>query len=89
VANDIEMGFKNKILLGFFGFMYWMRDCAILADSGMLKDFDESRRMSVVNELWNDLRRVREEAPLVHNITNFVVMNNTANGVSRRVRLPS
>lgn len=31
----------------------------------MLKDFDEARRMSVVEDLWNDLRRVREEAPLV------------------------
>ena len=32
-------------------------------------------------ELWNDLVKVRKSAPLVHNITNFVVMNNTANAL--------
>jgi hydroxyethylthiazole kinase len=42
----------------------------------------------VVDELWNDLRRVREEAPLVHNITNFVVMNNTANALLAVGALP-
>ena len=31
--------------------------------------------------IWNDVVRVREDAPLVHNITNFVVMNNTANAM--------
>lgn len=31
--------------------------------------------------LWNDLEKVRADAPLVHNITNFVVMNNTANAL--------
>lgn len=31
--------------------------------------------------LWEHVRRVRETSPLVHNITNFVVMNNTANAV--------
>ncbi len=30
---------------------------------------------------WADVARVRETAPLVHNITNFVVMNNTANAL--------
>jgi len=29
----------------------------------------------------NDLQEVRDKAPLVHNITNFVVMNNTANAL--------
>jgi hydroxyethylthiazole kinase len=29
--------------------------------------------------IWEDLRRIREEKPLVHNITNYVVMNTTAN----------
>ncbi len=42
----------------------------------------------MVDELWNDLRRVREEAPLVHNITNFVVMNNTANALLAIGALP-
>jgi hydroxyethylthiazole kinase len=54
----------------------------------MLKPFDGARRKSVVDELWNDLRRVREEAPLVHNITNFVVMNNTANALLAVGALP-
>lgn len=31
--------------------------------------------------IWSDLQRLREAAPLVHNITNFVVMNNTANAL--------
>ena len=32
-------------------------------------------------DLWKRLSAVRERAPLVHNITNFVVMNNTANAL--------
>lgn len=32
-------------------------------------------------DLWKRLNAVREQAPLVHNITNFVVMNNTANAL--------
>lgn len=31
--------------------------------------------------LWTLIVRVRDKAPLVHNITNFVVMNNTANAL--------
>ena len=31
--------------------------------------------------VWSDLQAVRKQAPLVHNITNFVVMNNTANAL--------
>ncbi|GAB4050070.1 hydroxyethylthiazole kinase [Spirosoma litoris] len=31
--------------------------------------------------LWTDLTQIRNQAPLVHNITNFVVMNNTANAL--------
>ena len=34
-----------------------------------------------VQDLCNDLQKVRDTAPLVHNITNFVVMNNTANAI--------
>jgi hydroxyethylthiazole kinase len=30
---------------------------------------------------WNDIQKIRAEAPLVHNITNFVVMNTTANAL--------
>ena len=33
------------------------------------------------NLLINDLNLIREKSPLVHNITNYVVMNNTANGL--------
>lgn len=31
--------------------------------------------------LCRDLKRIRDEAPLVHNITNYVVMNTTANAL--------
>ncbi len=31
--------------------------------------------------VWRSLKAVRERAPLVHNITNYVVMNNTANAL--------
>jgi len=34
-----------------------------------------------VNNLCDDLQHVRAKSPLVHNITNFVVMNNTANAL--------
>jgi len=34
-----------------------------------------------VKDLCDDLHRVRSQAPLVHNITNYVVMNNTANAL--------
>ncbi len=37
--------------------------------------------MTTREELINDLKRVREQSPLVHNITNYVVMNNTANAL--------
>lgn len=30
---------------------------------------------------WQDLERIRSRAPLVHNITNYVVMNTTANAL--------
>ncbi|WP_234735063.1 hydroxyethylthiazole kinase [Tellurirhabdus bombi] len=31
--------------------------------------------------IWNDLEQIRSQAPLVQSITNFVVMNNTANAL--------
>lgn len=31
--------------------------------------------------IWKDIEKIRENAPLVHNITNYVVMNNTANAL--------
>lgn len=31
--------------------------------------------------LWEHIKQVREQAPLIHNITNYVVMNNTANAL--------
>ena len=34
-----------------------------------------------LKQLVNDLNLIREKSPLVHNITNFVAMNNTANGL--------
>lgn len=35
----------------------------------------------MVTTLWNNILLVREKSPLVHNITNYVVMNNTANAL--------
>jgi hydroxyethylthiazole kinase len=37
--------------------------------------------MTDKNQLITDLNRVRETSPLIHNITNYVVMNNTANAL--------
>jgi hydroxyethylthiazole kinase len=37
---------------------------------------DESQSM-----IWRDIQRIRAESPLVHNITNYVVMNTTANSL--------
>lgn len=34
-----------------------------------------------VDAIYSDLISVREQSPLIHNITNFVVMNNTANAL--------
>ncbi|HOA36180.1 MAG TPA: hydroxyethylthiazole kinase [Bacillota bacterium] len=31
--------------------------------------------------IWADVVKIREEAPLIHNITNYVVMNSTANAL--------
>jgi hydroxyethylthiazole kinase len=31
--------------------------------------------------VWQDIERIRQQSPLVHNITNYVVMNSTANAL--------
>ena len=31
--------------------------------------------------IWEDVRKIRQQAPLVHNITNYVVMNSSANAL--------
>lgn len=31
--------------------------------------------------VWSDVQQIRNQAPLIHNITNFVVMNTTANAL--------
>lgn len=33
------------------------------------------------DKIWNDVERIRATSPLIHNITNFVVMNNSANAL--------
>ena len=33
------------------------------------------------NTIWKDIEKIRARAPLVHNITNYVVMNTTANAL--------
>jgi hydroxyethylthiazole kinase len=37
--------------------------------------------MDPVTSIWRDVQAIRAEAPLVHNITNYVVMNTTANAL--------
>lgn len=34
-----------------------------------------------VESIWNDLQAIKEKSPLIHNITNYVVMNSTANAL--------
>ena len=34
-----------------------------------------------MSKLWDNLSKIRAEAPLIHNITNYVVMNTTANAL--------
>ncbi|MEA1971399.1 MAG: hydroxyethylthiazole kinase, partial [Thermodesulfobacteriota bacterium] len=33
------------------------------------------------NDIWLDIEKIRETSPLIHNITNYVVMNSTANAL--------
>jgi hydroxyethylthiazole kinase len=33
------------------------------------------------DKIWSIIEKIREKSPLVHNITNYVVMNNTANAL--------
>ena len=35
----------------------------------------------IPQSIWADVEKIRSQAPLVHNITNYVVMNNTANAL--------
>ena len=37
--------------------------------------------MITIEKLKKDLNSVREQSPVIHNITNYVVMNNTANAL--------
>jgi hydroxyethylthiazole kinase len=37
--------------------------------------------MITIDTTWSDVQQVRERGPLVHNITNYVVMNSTANAL--------
>ena len=34
-----------------------------------------------IDSIWRDILTIREKSPLIHNITNYVVMNNTANAL--------
>ena len=37
--------------------------------------------MITSNQIWQDIENIRSQAPLIHNITNYVVMNTTANAL--------
>lgn len=41
----------------------------------------KNETMIDISAIGRDLRLIKERSPLVHNITNFVVMNNTANAL--------
>ncbi|WNG37799.1 hydroxyethylthiazole kinase [Archangium violaceum] len=41
----------------------------------------EELAVDLISGVWESLKAVRERSPLVHNITNYVVMNNTANAL--------
>jgi hydroxyethylthiazole kinase len=41
----------------------------------------ETANQDHASAVWRDIERIRAEAPLVHNITNYVVMNTTANAL--------
>jgi hydroxyethylthiazole kinase len=51
----------------------------VVSDSGFAVR-EESMELSSI-EIWNSLKTIRIQAPLVHNITNYVVMNITANAL--------
>ncbi len=38
-------------------------------------------RSDIFDRIWGDITAVREQSPLVHSLTNLVVMNNTANAL--------
>ena len=37
--------------------------------------------MITANDIWLDIEKIRKASPLIHNITNYVVMNSTANAL--------
>ena len=42
----------------------------------------EINKMKIsTSAIWDDIKAIRKDAPLVHNITNYVVMNTTANAL--------
>ena len=56
----------------------------------VLSGVDQTRRLMYTVEhvmsinaqsIWSDVVKIREKSPLVHNITNYVVMNSTANAL--------
>ncbi len=59
----------------------------VLTENKKFSDFrsgtDKKENTMNINpaSIWNDLDTIRKNAPLVHNITNYVVMNNTANAL--------
>lgn len=47
----------------------------------MTRAHERHRHPRTAADVWHAVARVREQAPLVHNITNYVVMNTTANAL--------
>jgi hydroxyethylthiazole kinase len=43
--------------------------------------FKTEGQMQHISGVWEDVQKIRAQAPLVHNITNYVVMNSSANAL--------
>jgi hydroxyethylthiazole kinase len=48
---------------------------------GECRHFFMGKIMITAKQIWDDVQSIRAKAPLVHNITNYVVMNTTANAL--------
>jgi hydroxyethylthiazole kinase len=53
--------------------------CARVAQPATIEDVENHSDRA--DGIWADIQRIRAEAPVVHNITNYVVMNITANAL--------
>ena len=55
------------------------RRCARVAIPATIENMENHSDRA--DSIWADIQRIRAEAPVIHNITNYVVMNTTANAL--------